>query len=803
MKKQSILFGTLAISAFGFGVAATIEGWAKIPTHVPGWLTGRSKYILHNGWGLSPAGTEIDMPGDMPGNIVVLPATNRAIVTTCGFHDHSINLIDLETRKILDTKKEKNLWVGLAKFADGRYLVSLGKVKDGEPAIRIYEVHKDSLDVSGKIVLPTLGGKERFISSILPLPDGTFLAADIQNDMILKLNQAGELEGSTQTAYRPYQMALSPDEQSIAVTNWGDESVSLYNASDLTEIKKLKVGKLPSSVAYAPDGRLFVSNSGGDTVSVIANKEIIETIRVGITRKGIGSTPTGLSLGADNKLYVALSGENALAMVDVSKAGASKVLGYLPTGKYPVLVQNAPDGKSLLVATGKGYYGPNSPRKVARTTRKDEGPTPYLYIGDQLQGHLAFLPIPNSQSLKQMTDQVAKNLPMDRSGLTAEQRAPIEGIWKEKIDHVVYIIRENRTYDQVFGDIPSGNGDPNLAIFGAKVTPNSHKLVSQFVLFDNLYTDGEVSQSGHQWTDAAYANDYCEHQWLLNYGRHGEVSSDPRLTSSPGEYIWSQARKFGKTARVYGEYVDRQEDHDSANAELAKDVEKYGYSADYEKIFARGGRDTELADSFLGELEAAEKSGNWPNLMVMALPEDHTHGFSPGAFSPHAMIASNDQAIGKIVDRISRSRFWSNTAIFIIQDDAQAGPDHVDSHRTVGLVLSPYTRRGGVIDSTMYSTASMLRTIEMMLELPPMTAYDALATPMYNAFTLTPDLSPYDIEPAKVDLQERNPQKGTLAARSKKLDFSSVDRADPVELNRILWEAYKPGQPYPAFAPQK
>jgi hypothetical protein len=406
--------------------------------------------------------------------------------------------------------------------------------------------------------------------------------------------------------------------------------------------------------------------------------------------------------------------------------------------------------------------------------------------------------LPDEAGLKTLTAQVRANLPPGEAAVTVDRKAIESGALK-KIKHVVYVIKENRTYDQVFGDLPQGDGDPSLTIFGERVTPNAHKLVSTFSLFDNLYADGESSQVGHQWTDAAYGNDYTEKQWVLGYGRHGQVESDRRLTSSPGDYVWTLARKKGLWARVYGEYVDVQEDHNSLqDPEIKKDPEKYGYSESFERIFARDGRDTEKVEDFLREMREAEKTGKWPSLMVMALPEDHTHGFSAGAYTPYAMVANNDLAVGRLVDGISHSKFWKDTAIFVIQDDAQDGPDHVDSHRTVGYVISPYVRRGGV-DHTMYSTASMLRTMEIMLGLPPMTEFDAKATPMHAAFTTKPDFTPFSFVPPKVDVNEKNPPRTALAARSDKLDFSDIDRADFDGLNRLLWDGYRPGVPYPGI----
>jgi phospholipase C len=406
--------------------------------------------------------------------------------------------------------------------------------------------------------------------------------------------------------------------------------------------------------------------------------------------------------------------------------------------------------------------------------------------------------IPGKTALASFTKQVFENDPIGIAALNAARdRKRIEREAFAKIKHVIYVIRENRTYDQVLGDVAKGNGDSSLTIFGAKVTPNGHRLAETFSLYDNLYCDGEVSTAGHQWSDAAYANDYAEKQWLIDYAGKGELRSDTRLTSSPGEYLWSLARKKGLSARVYGEYVDVQEDHGSLESEAIKaDPEKYGYSASFEKIFARGGRDTEKVADFLREMRAAETTGKWPNLMVMALPEDHTHGFSAGANTPQAMVANNDWAIGQLVDAVSHSKFWKETAIFIIQDDAQAGPDHVDAHRTVGYVASPYARRGQV-DHTMYTTSSMLRTMELILGLPPMSEYDAKATPMHNAFTTTPDFAPYSVIAPLIDVNAKNPARTALARRSAKLNFARVDRVDPDTFNRLLWDGLKPGVPYP------
>jgi YVTN family beta-propeller protein len=635
-------------------------------------------------------------------------------------------------------------------------------------------------------------------------PAGVY-CLNIQTDMLYLMSESGREITHAKVGYRPYGLALSPNNSVLAVSNWGDRSVSLLNPQTLGAIATVSVGPMPSSLVFGTDGRLFISESGSDTVAVIEGQKVVARIRTGIDKNlALGSTPVGMAVSPDGKsLFVANAGNNCVAKVNVSRPGHYRVEGFIPTERYPTAVAVTPDGKSLLVTTAKGFYGANALDQLStgpRVKRSGNG-APFEYIGDQLEGRLAVIPMPNHQELARFTRSTLENQPLGvEAAPSVGARHSLEAGAFKQIKHVIYVIRENRSYDQVLGDLPRGNGDPKLTLFGQQVTPNCHKIASEFSLLDNLYTDGEVSQIGHQWTDSAYGNDYTEHQWVLSYSGRGEVRSDPRLTSSPGAYIWTQARKFGVKARVFGEYVNVQEDHSSLqNPAIKADPEKYGFSAAFEKIFARGGRDTEKVDEFLGEMQDAERTGSWPTLMVMALPEDHTRGMSAGALSPKAMVANNDYAVGKLVAGVSHSRFWKSTAIFVIEDDAQDGPDHVDSHRTEGLVVSPYVRRG-IVDSTHYSTVSMLRTMEIILGLPPMTQYDAKTTPMYASFTSQPDFTPYELEDPRVDVNERNPANTALAIRSSKLDFSDIDRADPTEFNHILWKAYRPNEPYPTFA---
>jgi hypothetical protein len=317
------------------------------------------------------------------------------------------------------------------------------------------------------------------------------------------------------------------------------------------------------------------------------------------------------------------------------------------------------------------------------------------------------------------------------------------------------------------------------------------------VTLDNLYCDGEVSEDGHQWSNAAYATDFNEKAWTNSYSSRAEPEADERLMSSPAGYIWDACSRKGLTFRTYGEMASFRSSPESEPEVRAVGSLKGHVSTEYLRVKSKGGRDTEKAAVFVRELKDAEKNGDWPNFMVMSLGEDHTHGLTPGALAPTSEVASNDLALGQIVEAVSHSRFCKETAIFVIEDDAQNGPDHVDAHRTVGLVVSPWIKHG-VVDSTMYTTTSMVRTRELILGLQPMTQFDATATPMFASFTTEASLDAYNALPAQTDLMTRNPPDGPGARASLRMDFSDYDRADPDELNRVLWEALKPGKTMPA-----
>jgi hypothetical protein len=324
---------------------------------------------------------------------------------------------------------------------------------------------------------------------------------------------------------------------------------------------------------------------------------------------------------------------------------------------------------------------------------------------------------------------------------------------------------------------PAGNGDPNLTIYGEAVTPNHHQIARDYVLLDNLYCNGEVSVDGHSWCDAALANDYNQRSWILSYSKHGKLFGNREMETPSAGYIWDLCRRHGVSFKNYGEGSMRVP---SAN-----------------RGQWTGARDMERVASWIADLGDAEKTGILPHFTIMSLGEDHTRGTTPGAFTPDASVASNDLALGRLVAAATRSRFWKEMAIFVIEDDAQNGPDHVDAHRTVGLLISPYCKRG-YVDSTLYTTASMIRTMELILGLPPLTQYDAAATPMFNSFGKSAKLKPYDVLNPKVDLLAKNTKRSPYAKQSARMNFREYDLAPEDELNRILWHTAKGANvPYP------
>ena len=814
MKKVLIILGTFA-SLLGIALAAkrTMEH-----SRVPNITDSTGAVTLPNGWRITPAGAHIELPGDLPMKMIAADE-GHLLVLTGGYHDHSLNVIDLRTRQRTASLDVVKTWDGMAfDRATGTIYLSgggPGKRTFAETVKRlgITSPMKDMIDkpilrakysagvltAGAPIAIAGLEEKDRFISGLALGPEGALYALNIQTDTLYKLSGSdfGQ-QTAVKTGYRPYGLVFSPDKKQLAVSNWGDKSISLFDVATFKEIQRIAVGSHPNEMIWAADGRLFVANSGSNEISVISANNVVESIRTSLDpRAPVGSTPDALALSGDGrKLYVANADNNNVAVIDVSNRKEARVQGFIPTGWYPTAIALTPDGNQLCVGTGKGMgFRNNYPAQTAHASKTPNPETPYDYIAAVLSGHVSMVDIPDAKQLAAYSKQAAANVPVPTSYVDPAEAARIQRDVFPKIHHIIYIIRENRTYDQVLGDLGKGNGDPKLTLFGAQVTPNAHALAKRLVTLDNLYCDGEVSEDGHQWSNAAYATDFNQKSWTNSYSTRSEPEADERLMSSPAGYLWDACARNHLTYRTYGEMASFVSSPESEPEVKAAGSLKGHVSLEWLKV--KAARDTAKAAVFINELKDAEKSGDWPNFMVMSLGEDHTRGLTPGAFTPSALVASNDLALGQIVEAVSHSKFWKETAIFVIEDDAQNGPDHVDAHRTVGLVVSPWIKRA-IVDSTMYTTSSYVRTMELILGLQPMTQFDAAATPMYASFTTDAAFDPIDAVQPKIDLMTKNPNTGAGARASLKLDFSDYDRADPDELNRILWSALKPGEPMPA-----
>lgn len=818
--QRRILYASIAVAVLAAAALIAERTALERKYTLPDHITPDGKMMLPNGWRVTPAGRHIILPGDLPMKMIVT-ADGKLLVNTAGWHDHDVNVIDIKSEKLEQSFDIGKNWDGMSLDpASGSVFVSSGGTpKAGFEKAAAQLKHQIAPEVMASVLKPVLrlhyaGGRLAFeepVSIQGMLPDNYFISGvtakagvlyvlEINANKIYRLSGAGyatQISGAT--GPRPYAAELSPDGKTLAVSNWGGESVSLLDPESLKERARIQTGSHPNEMVWDRRGRLFVANSGANSVSVIDKAEVEETIKTSLDPKAlVGSTPDALAISHDGKrLYVANADNNDVAVIDISKDEDSKTLGFIPTGWYPTAIAISPDDRKLFIGTGKGLdFKPNYPARTDYPRPYPNPKQPYDYIAGVLSGAVSVVDVPDSGALATYTKQVLANVPVPMQQVDTAAAETIQREVFPKIKHVIYIIRENRTFDQVFGDLGVGNGDPTITLFGKKVTPNGHALARRFVTLDNLYCNGEVSEDGHQWCDAAYATDFTQKAWTNSYSQRGEPKATPELVASPAGYFWDNCRRNGVSFRSYGEGRIVESTPESTPTMDMKGALLGHVAADWPRN-AFVARDHNRVDYFINELHQSEKTGAWPQFMIMSLGENHTEGLAGGKYTPVAHVASNDYGLGKLVEAVSRSKFWGETAIFVIEDDAQNGPDHVDAHRTVGLVISPWVKRQA-LDSTMYTTASMVRTMELILGLPPMTQFDELATPMYNSFTRQPELAVVEALPAQVDLEAKNPPNGPGASASRKLDFSDFDRADPDELNRILWDALKPGTQMPA-----
>lgn len=769
-----------------------------LPLTTPGKVSEGT--LLFNGWTISPAGRSLTI-GDMPEGGAISPDGSTLAIVNCGFNAHHVYFLDLKTEQIVATLPVSRLGSGLVWSAAGDTVYASGGIANGYSDVYTFKKGVDGKwERSDGFKIECSDRQKRRITGLALSHDGSVLYALNQYDNTLYAVDlsSGKTVSHLEVGDHPTACTVSIDGAHLWIANQGSGEVVSVNIAKpgLPVIEfRVKTGSHPNDVAQSQDGRLFVSCANSDCVSVIDEKsgKCVDNIRTATSAASpAGSTPNALAVSRDGKLLcVADADDNDVCVVDISNRTHSHVSGFIPTGWYPTAVAIAPDGR-IIVGTGKG--GGTGPNHVTLPIRQDT-PSNFEHHGRQLTGSLSFVDTPDSASLASFTQQVRKNSPYaDRQLRVASSSVksviPTRVGSSCPIKHVLYIIRENRTYDQVFGDVQKGNGDARLCLFGREVTPNNHALAEQFVLLDNLYCSGEVSQDGHPWSVSASCTDFTQRAWVLSYSGKGDTMGSDSVEDPAAGFIWQACKRKGLTVRAYGEYAW----HPTLSSESCEEFIGKGKPGS-----APPGRDMDKAAIFLNDFKELAAKNAVPNLMIMSLGEDHTSGTSPGAHTPKAMVGSNDQAVGRIVEGISHSALWGQFAIFVIEDDAQNGPDHVDSHRTEGLVVSPYVHRG-MVDSTMYSTASMLRTIELILGVKPMTRYDASATPMFAAFGTKPDLQPYTCLPPGTDLAAVNKRTDYGARVSAAMDFRGYDRADPRALNEILWHSIK-GKDSPMPAP--
>jgi YVTN family beta-propeller protein len=791
-------------------LAATSGGAAAQGTR-PG-VEGGGTTLLPNGWRIAPAGRHV-VVGDLPLAMVESADGRYLIVTNNGYANPSLTVVDLRHGTVRSRLTLDHAWLGLAWHPDGRRLFSSGA--GGSTVDEI--AFADGVLTRGASYRLAQPSPESFVGGVAVSPDGRRLfAVQVLGQTLSAVDlEKGGVARTVSLPAEPYSCLLSPDGSTVYVSLWGGARVLLFDAATLEARGEIAVGEHPNAMALSKDGaRLFVACANTNAVWVVdlAARAAREQIGIALYPGAPpGSTPNALDLSPDGRtLLVANADNNTVAVADVAEPGQSEVEGFIPTGWYPTAVRFSGDGRRIHVLSGKGLASPANPRGP----QPGVPDTPGQYLGGMLTGALSVLDAPGEKELAAHTKKVYALTPYADAHRLAPRGAPKGSPIPRKvgdaspIKYVFYVIRENRTYDQIFGAMERGNGDPTLTLFGEEVTPNAHALAREFVLFDNFYVDAEVSYDGHSFSTGAYATDFTEKVWPMNYGRRGgkylsEGGGENRnaygnITAPAQGYIWDACRRAGVSVRSYGEFAVRYAEartHDTGRDTGQGDVRASvpgleGLVHPSYPPWDMSIPDNRRVDVWLEEFQRFEREGSLPRLSILRLGNDHTAGTRPGYPTPRAMVAENDLALGRMVEAVTKSRFWKESAIFVIEDDAQNGPDHVDAHRSVLLAISPYARRGA-LDSTLYTTSGVLRTIELILGLPPMSQYDAAATPMYGAFQPKAVLTPYTRREARVPLDETNPPNAPGAAASLAMNMEEADQAPDLELNEIIWKAVR------------
>lgn len=758
---------------------------------------------LPNGWSLTPVGKRLPL-GDLPLNMAVSASKKLVAVTNNGQSVQSLQLISTVTEKVLHSIEIPKSWYGLHFSADEKYLFASG---GNDNWILKYAIRNNKLLLSDSI---KLGDKwpNKISPTGIEIDDNAHLMYVVTKDnntlyiinlISKKIIEQYKLDGEA------YTCLLAPGKKQLFISCWGCDKILVFDLKTKSFVQKINVGDNPNEICLSKNGNyLFVSNANDNSVSVIDTKQykVIEVLNAALYPNApSGSTSNAVALSGDDKtLYVDNADNNCLAVFDVSKPGFSKSKGFIPAGWYPTNIKVI--GKKIYVTNGKGFSSlPNA--KGPDPTNKEEEvnyqqadfkkkQSRIEYIGGLFKGTMSIINEPAAKQLSVYSQAVYRNTPYTKekelsSKIEAGNPIPSKVGNPSPIKHVFYIIKENRTYDQVLGDVSKGNGDTSLTLFGEKITPNQHKLVNEFVLLDNFYVDGEVSADGHNWSLGAYATDYLEKTWQTSYGGRGgdyDAEGNRAIANNKGDFIWGQCKRAGVSYRTYGEFADDYK----ANIPVLENHFCPFYTSWDQKV-----RDTTRVNQWKKDFDSLLAANALPQFNSLRLINDHTEGLRKGAPTPFAHCADNDLAVGMFVEYLSKSPIWKESVVFIVEDDAQNGPDHVDAHRTTAYLAGGFVKRG-YVDHSMYSTSSMLRTIELILGLPPMSQYDAAAEPMWRCFSSTANLQPFASVPPRIDITEKNIASNQWQQKSDSFDWSKEDAIPDMEFNYVLWYGLKGDQ---------
>lgn len=786
MKNYFLLFLTFCLLSL-LACQSTNKEKATAPQELIAQLQ-KQRILLPNGWSLAPAGKSTEL-GDFPMNLVASPSQKLLATTNNGQSKQSIMLIDATDGKVLSQIEIPKSWYGLKFSADEQKIYASG---GNDNQIRIYSIVNQQLALADSIVLGKPWKEEKISPTGIELDEKKqILYAVTKEDSALYICNLADKKvvQKFKLPAEAYACALSPVKNELWISIWGGSHLAIFDTEERKFIGKVDTDSHPNDFIFTRNGKIiFVANGNTNLVSVIdtESRKVIETLTTSLFPDApAGSTPNAVALSENEAtLLIANADNNCLAVFDVSEKGESKSLGFIPTGWYPTSVKVI--GKKIFVTNGKGNTSFPNPKGPNPYKKRDENTQ---YIGGLMKGSLSMIDFPTEEELAAYAQIAYENTPYSKEKeMTAQGEAgnpiPQKQGQTSPIKYVFYVIKENRTYDQIFGDIKEGNGDSSLCLFPERITPNHHALAREFVLLDNFYVDAEVSADGHNWSTAGYANDYVEKTWQTSYGGRGgtyDYEGSRPIAYPKAGFIWDFCKRAGISYRTYGEFA----------CEKGTYMEnlKENYDKDY-PCYDLSIKDIQRFEKWKQDFDSLSAANAIPQFNIVRIGNDHTSGTRVGSYTPYASVADNDLALGKLVEYLSQHKIWKETAIFVLEDDAQNGPDHVDAHRSIALVISPYVKRKSH-DNTMYSTAGMLRTMELILGLPPMSQYDAAATPMWKSFTSTPDVTPFRALPAKVDLEEKNKENTASARKSAQFNLTQVDAAPDLEFSEVIWKAIK------------